>query len=191
MDSQIYNIFTSQELEKIKTKLSKLLLNSDTNVKSKYTRFELFNYDKNKVVDNELISVYDIFIDESNWNNLMSKFIHLEKKTSDYTLFKYKNMILNKLDDGKSSSEKLITYKKTIGPDSLYILSEVHNVDVSEFSCRDDLESREIFEHKILLSEKAPIYISFIHDKKINKFYYKLWFEIKEDIDDVLDSLLA
>ena len=188
MDQNVFKLFKEQ-IQKIGKKLTTRLLNHGTRVKSNFTRFIMLPCDINSSVTNHLIDVYDIFVDEDKWNTYLNKFIHLEQKKLVSTNFEYKNMKLIRFNDntGKSICEKHVTHEQILDKDCLNLL-EVHNVDVSQFSCRDDIRHGEVIEHRISVAEKAPIYLSFIHDKSINKFYYKLWFEIKEDIDDALDS---
>lgn len=190
MDQNVFNLFKRDEIQKIGKKLTTRLLNHGTRVKSNFTRYIMLPCNVNTSIVHEMIDVYDIFVDEDKWNTEMSKFIHLNQKKIVTTNFEYKNMKLIRFDDdtGKSICENHVTHEQILGKDCLNLLLEVHNVDVSQFSCRDDIRQGEVIEHRISVAEKAPIYLSFIHDKSVNKFYYKLWFEIKEDIDDVLDS---
>lgn len=192
MDPKVFSLFNKEQIHKIGKKLTTQLLNHGTRVKSNFTQFIMLPCDVNSSVTHHLIDVYDIFISEDKWNEYISKFMHLNQKKIVSNNFEYKNMKLIRFNDdtGKSICEKHVSHEQILGKDCLNLLLEVHNVDVSQFSCRDDIRHGEVIEHRISVAEKAPIYLSFIHDKSINKFYYKLWFEIKEDIDDVLDSFL-
>ena len=192
MDPNVFTLFSKEQIQKIGKKLTTLLLNHGTRVKSNFTRFIMLPCNTTSSVTHHLINVYDIFISENEWNTKMSKFIHLNQKKIVSTKFEYKNMKLIRFanDTGKSICEKHVSHEQILGKDCLNLLLEVQKVDVSQFSCRDDICQGEVLEYRISVAEKAPIYLSFIHDKSVNKFYYKLWFEIKEDIDDVLDSFI-
>ena len=192
MDPNVFTLFNRDQIQKIGKKLTTQLLNHGTRVKSKFTQFIMLPCDTNSSVNHYLIDVYNIFVSEDKWNEYMNKFIHLNQTKIVSTNFEYKNMKLIRFNDetGKSICEKHVSHEQILGKDCLNLLLEVNNVDVSQFSCRDDIRHGEVIEYRISVAEKAPIYLSFIHDKSINKFYYKLWFEIKEDIDDVLDSFL-
>ncbi len=192
MDQNVFTLFKKDEIQKIGKKLNTLLLNNGTRVKSNFTRYIMLPCNINSSITHDLIDIYDIFAEEDKWNNAMSKFMHLSQKKIVSTDFEYKNMKLIRFadDTGKSICEKHVSHEQILGRDCLNLLLEVQNVDVSQFSCRDDIRQGEVIEYRISVAEKAPIYLSFIHDKSVNKFYYKLWFEIKEDIDDVLDSFI-
>ena len=192
MDTNVFTLFSKEQIQYIGKKLTNKLLNHGTRVKSNFTQFIMLPCDVKSSVTNHLIDVYNIFASEDKWNEYMNKFIHLNQKKIVSTNFEYKNMKLIRFNDdtGKSICEKHVSHEQILGDNYLNLLLEINNVDVSQFSCRDDIRHGEVIEHRISVAEKAPIYLSFIHDKSINKFYYKLWFEIKEDIDDVLDSFL-
>ena len=192
MNSNVFSLFDKTEIQKIGNKLYKTLLNNEKQGKSKFTQFAILPCNFNSSTNHDLIDIYNIFIDEEKWIELMSRFINLDKKIVNSTNFEYKNMKLIRFNDdsGKSVCEKHISHEQIIGNNYLHLLLEINEVDVSQFSCRDDIRQGDVTEHRFLVSDKAPIYLSFIHDKSVNKYYYKLWFHIKEDIDDVLDSFL-
>ena len=189
MDPAVFAIFKKEEVLKINEKLKKMLLNTGTNVKSHYTLFELFKFKQEEGVIYDLFSVFNIFTTENEHQTLMSKFIHLKHKTINQTMFEYKNMILTK-SDGKFTCERYLDEDHIISNDHLNKLTDKKMEDPSMFSCRDDIKSREIIETRFKVAENAPIYLSFIHDKLIDRFYFKLWFDIADDIDDVLDTFI-
>ena len=110
----------------------------------------------NSSIVHEMIDIYDIFVDEEKWNKEMSKFMRLNQKNLT-TNFEYKNMKLIRFDDdtGKSICENHVTHEQILGKDCLNLLLEVHNVDVSQFSCRDDIRQGEVIEHRISIAEKS------------------------------------
>ena len=188
MDPVVFTIFKKEEVLKINEKLKKMLLNSATQGRSNYTLFEMYKFKPEEGVVYDLFSVFKIFIPEETYQNLMSKFIHLNSKTINQTIFEYKNMKLIK-QDGRFLCEKYLDEDHIIGDGHLNKLTHKKMEDPSMFSCRDDIKSREIIETRFKVAENAPIFFSFIHDKLLDKFYYRLWFDIADDIDDILDAL--
>jgi hypothetical protein len=189
MDPAVFTIFKNEEVLKINEKLKKMLLNTGTHGKSSFTLFEMFKFKQEEGVVHNLFSVFNIYVSEDIFLNAMSKFIHLNNKTVNHTIFEYKNMKLIK-NDGKFICERYLDEDHIISNDHLNKLTDKKMEDPSQFSCRDDIKSREIIETRFKVAENAPIYLSFIHDKLIDRFYYKLWFNIADDIDDVLDAFI-
>jgi hypothetical protein len=186
MDPVVYTLFKKEEIVKIQDKLKKMLLNTGTHGKSQYTLFEMFAFKSELGVVHDLFSVFNIFVSEDIFLNAMSNFIHLNNKTVNQTVFEYKNMKLIKNED-KCTCERYLDEERIIGDGILNVLTQIKLEDSSKFSCRDDIKQRGLVETRFKVAEKAPVYLSFIHDTLIDRFYYKLWFDIADDIDDVLE----
>ena len=188
MNTEITKLFSREDIQFLNKKLSGLVFNSATKGKCKYTRFELYPLNNKSTIVNPLVSVFDVFVPEGTFNDALNLFISESQTKKEYTLFEYNNMKLIKKMDGKSECECDIEEEILKTDRNLPILINRQKRDVADFSCRDDLDVREISETIIKLCEKAPIFLSFIFDKQLQKYYYKLWFDIADDIDDVLDN---
>lgn len=188
MNTEVTKLFSREEIQSLNKKLSGLVFNSATKGKCKYTRFELYPVNNKSTIVNPLISVFDIFVSEETFNKAINHFINESQTKRDYTLFEYNNMKLIKKMDGKTDCECYLDEEIMKSDQNLPILINRQKRDVADFSCRDDLSTSEITETIIKVCELAPIFISFIFDKQLQKYYYKLWFDIADDIDDVIDN---
>ena len=189
MDPAVFTIFKKDEVLKINEKLKKMLLNTGTHGRSSFTLFEMFKFKQEAGVVYDLFSIFKIFIPDDSFQNIMSRFIHLNNKTINHIVFEYKNMKLIK-NNGKSTCERYLDEDHIISNGYLNKLTNKKMEDPSMFSCRDDIKTRELIETRFKVAENAPIYLSFIHDKLIDRFYFKLWFDIADNIDDILDSFI-
>ena len=185
MDPVIYTLFDRNEIILIKNKLEKILLNSANQGKSNHTLFEMFKFKKEHGVVYNLFSVFDIFVQQDVFNKSQEPFLNLKQLVIETTSFYYNNMKLLTQNE-KQSCKKFIDEDYIISNEYLNLLSEVRDVDVSQFSCRDDLKKGKLTEIRVHLHEQLPIYVSFIHDHIIDKYFYKFWFPIQDDIDDIL-----
>lgn len=189
MNTQLSNIFAEKEINALKKKLSSIVFNSATKGKCKYTRFELFPLNKKNSLVSPLISVYDIFIDENTYHKYLNLFLNENQTENKLTIFEYNNMKLIKTNDNKSRCECHVEEEILKLDNYLPVLINIQKKDIADFSCKEDLNIRNLSEIVIKISSKAPIYLSFIHDEQIEKYYLKLWFDIVDNIDDILDNL--
>lgn len=191
MNPLLFSIFSKDEISSKAKKLKSMLLNTASKGKSKYTRFEMFQFNEDKSKFYDLIDLVDIFINEERYNDLLTKFIGEKQTKFDFVQFQYNNMILlNETNSAKQSCEKIIStehMKREHG--FLSVLLEVQAIEVAHFSCKENLNKTNFSEVRVQVSNKNPIYLSFIFDKTIGKYYIKFWFDINENIDVILNEL--
>lgn len=190
MDQNFYSIFSKEHLAIISKKLKPLLLNSAKKGKSNFTHFELFKYNPLTSKSYDVLDINDIFIDELKSYEIKNKFLNNKQQNYNYIEFQYKNVKLITQQDTTDYCEQLLSDMLIIQKDGILgFLSEISLISPAHFSCRNDMKRKEFSETRIYLSSTLPIYLSVIFDKSLEKYYIKFWFEINENIDEILSIL--
>jgi hypothetical protein len=191
MNPLLFSIFSKDEISSKSKKLKSMLLNSASKGKSKYTRFEMFKFNEKKSKFYDLIDLVDIFISEEIYNDLLTKFIGEKQTKFDFVQFQYNNMLLlNETNSAKQTCEKIVSTEHMKRENGfLSVLLEAQAIEVAHFSCREDINKKEFSEIRVQVCDRNPIYLSFIYDKSIEKYYIKFWFDINENIDVILNEL--
>lgn len=199
IDSSCFSIFSKEYFKQIYSKFGKNLVNTKTKGICPFNRLDIYIYSTNSVSTDNL-SVYDIYISEHEWNSKLHLF-HGKIKTKNITQFNYFNYFLDKYTINDSSSEtslsdtyktyKIKDYKITDIPNlsMLCIQNNLEQIDASSFSCKDKYKKSNITEHIIKISDRAPIFLSFIKNENNNTHKIKLWIDINHDIDVVIDEI--
>ena len=188
LDNRLNEIFNRETLVTIGNKIEKIAIGSKTKAKTRYNTCEIYNYSGK--VDSDNIQVFNIFSNETRWRQLLNDWLISCDKIESIS-FNYANYFLEKIVDAKQRVYKVTDMEKSILEETnlLYILSREEDIDASSFSCRDNYHKEVVTEWRAKASPKAPIYISFIHNETLNKYYVKLWFKIDAQVDVVIESL--
>jgi hypothetical protein len=185
IDSDLFTIFSKECISSIIDKLKKTYLNTKKGA-GKFTLFEMLSYKSTTATDN--LQHFDIYCSEDEFYKLLTPFASGDKR--EIIQFNYNNYFMEQCD-GKSETYKIVDqdYVKLDAFNKIYVQSEKIEIDPASFSCRDKYNKLELKETRCKISEKAPIYLSFIHNKTFDKYYIKLWFVIDDYIDIVLEEL--
>jgi len=188
LDTRVNEIFNREALVSIGKKIEKIAIGSKTKAKTKFNICEVYGYTGKVESDN--IQVFNVFTNETKWRQLLNDWL-IDCDKIESISFNYANYFLEKIVDAKQRVYKVTDMEQSVldENDLLYILSREEDIDASSFSCRDNYRKEAVTEWRAKASPKAPIYISFIHNETLNKYYVKLWFNIDAQVDVVIESL--
>jgi len=188
LDTRVNEIFNRDALVSIGKKIEKIAIGSKTKAKTKFSICEVYGYTGK--IDSDNIQVFNVFTNETKWRQLLNDWL-IDCDKIESISFNYANYFLEKIVDAKQRVYKVTDMEPSVldENDLLYILSREEDIDASSFSCRDNYRKEAVTEWRAKASPKAPIYISFIHNETLNKYYVKLWFKIDAQVDVVIESL--
>ena len=188
LDSRINKIFNRDTLRSLGKKIEKIAIGSKTKAKTKFNICEIYTYSGK--VDSDNIQLFNIFSNENQWRELLNEWL-IDCHKIESISFNYANYFLKKNVDAKQSFYKITDMETHIIDDSntIYMLTREEDIDASSFSCRDNYRKEVTTEWRARACSKSPIYISFIHNETLNKYYIKLWFNLDAQVDVVIETL--
>lgn len=194
LDKRVAKLFDLNTLATIGTRIERVAIGSKTKAKTTLNRCEIFSYSSKVESDN--VHLYDVYLTEDSWRERLNDWL-IDCEELEINSFNYANYFLEKGTDHEGTTTqrvfKVSEEEHHCIDDSrtLYLLSRNEDIDASSFSCRDNYRKERLTEWRAKASPKAPIYISFIHNETLNKYYIKLWFKIDAQADVVIEALKA